>query len=40
MRGSLPGPSYSETDEMHDWSEETVRTMANQPVRVARSLAE
>ena len=39
-RGPGPGPSYSETDEKHDWSEETARTMANQLVTVARSLAE
>jgi multimeric flavodoxin WrbA len=38
-RGPGPGPSYSETDEKHDWSEETARTMAQQLVTVARSLA-
>jgi multimeric flavodoxin WrbA len=37
-RGPGPGPSYSETDEKHDWSEETARTMAQQLVTVARSL--
>jgi multimeric flavodoxin WrbA len=39
-RGPGPGPSYSETDEKHDWSEETAGTMAKQLVTVARSLAE
>ena len=38
-RGPGPGPSYSDTDEKHDWSEETARTMAHQLVTAARSLA-
>lgn len=36
-RGPGPGPSYSETEEKHDWSEDTGRTMAQQLVRVARA---
>ena len=37
-RGPGPGPSYSDTDEKHDWSKETGRTMAQQLVRVARAV--
>lgn len=37
-RGPGPGPSYSETDEKHDWSEQTGRTMTQQLVRVAHAL--
>lgn len=38
-RGPGPGPSYSETDEKHDWSEDTGRTMAQRLVVTARSLS-
>jgi multimeric flavodoxin WrbA len=37
-RGPGPGPSFSETDAQHDWSEETGRTMAQQLVRVAHAM--
>ncbi len=37
-RGPGPGPSYSETDEKHDWSEQTGQTMAQQLVKGARAL--
>jgi multimeric flavodoxin WrbA len=37
-RGPGPGPSYSETDEKHDWSQDTGRTMAHQLVTGARAL--
>jgi multimeric flavodoxin WrbA len=37
-RGPGPGPSYSETDEKHDWSQGTGRTMAQQLVKGARAL--
>jgi multimeric flavodoxin WrbA len=37
-RGPGPGPSYSETDEKHDWSEDTGRTMAQRLVKGARAL--
>ncbi len=37
-RGPGPGPSYSETDEKHDWSQDTGRTMAQQLVKGARAL--
>ncbi|KOV81297.1 flavodoxin family protein [Nocardia sp. NRRL S-836] len=39
-RGPGPGPSYSETDEGHEWSEKTGRTMAANLYAVARALAE
>lgn len=38
-RGPGPGPSYSETDEGHEWSEKTGRTMAANLAAVARALA-
>ncbi|WP_433165515.1 flavodoxin family protein [Kribbella sp. CA-247076] len=38
-RGPGPGPSYSETDEGHDWSAKTGRAMASNLVAVARALA-
>ncbi len=37
-RGPGPGPSYSETDEGHDWSHSTGRAMAANLVAVARAL--
>lgn len=37
-RGPGPGPSYSETDEGHDWSHETGRTAAVNIVGVASAL--
>jgi multimeric flavodoxin WrbA len=39
-RGPGPGPSYSETDEGHEWSEKTGRTMAANLHAVALALAE
>ena len=39
-RGPGPGPSYSDTDEGHDWSENTGRTMAANLHAVALALAE
>lgn len=38
-RGPGPGPSYSDTDEGHEWSATTGRTMAGNLVAVARALA-
>jgi multimeric flavodoxin WrbA len=38
-RGPGPGPSYSDTDEGHDWSENTGRTMAANLHAVASALA-
>ncbi|VTR77949.1 flavodoxin family protein [Cellulomonas hominis] len=38
-RGPGPGPSYSETDEGHEWSHATGRAMAQNLVGVARALA-
>ena len=38
-RGPGPGPSYTETDEGHEWSESTGRVMAANLVAVARALA-
>ncbi|TDD25181.1 flavodoxin family protein [Kribbella turkmenica] len=38
-KGPGPGPSYSETDEGHDWSAKTGRAMASNLVAVARALA-
>jgi len=38
-RGPGPGPSYSETDEKHDWSQQTGRAMAANLVAVAEALA-
>lgn len=37
-RGPGPGPSWSETDEGHDWSASTGRTMAGQLYAVASAL--
>ncbi len=37
-RGPGPGPSYSETDEGHEWSHSTGRAMAANLVAVARAL--
>lgn len=37
-RGPGPGPSYSETDEGHDWARTTGETMAANLVAVARAL--
>ncbi|CAN5312191.1 flavodoxin family protein [soil metagenome] len=37
-RGPGPGPSYSDTDEGHDWSHSTGRAMAANLVAVARAL--
>ncbi|GAA1594878.1 flavodoxin family protein [Kribbella hippodromi] len=37
-KGPGPGPSYSETDEGHDWSAKTGRAMASNLVAVARAL--
>jgi multimeric flavodoxin WrbA len=37
-RGPGPGPSYSETDEGHDWSASTGRAMAQNLVSVATAL--
>ena len=39
-RGPGPGPSYSDTDEGHEWSESTGRTMAANLHSVATALAE
>jgi multimeric flavodoxin WrbA len=39
-RGPGPGPSYSDTDEGHEWSENTGRTMAANLHAVALALAE
>ena len=39
-RGPGPGPSFSETVEGHEWSENTGRTMAANPHAVALALAE
>ena len=39
-RGPGPGPSYSETGEGHEWSENTGRTMAANLHAVALALAE
>jgi multimeric flavodoxin WrbA len=39
-RGPGPGPEYSDTDEGHDWSEDTGRTMAHQLVKAARALSD
>jgi multimeric flavodoxin WrbA len=38
-KGPGPGPSYSETDEGHDWSHSTGRTAAGNLVAAARALA-
>lgn len=38
-RGPGPGPSYSDTDEGHEWSASTGRTMAANLIAVARALA-
>jgi multimeric flavodoxin WrbA len=38
-RGPGPGPSYSDTDDGHEWSATTGRTMAGNLVAVARALA-
>lgn len=38
-RGPGPGPSYSETDEGHEWSASTGRAMAQNLVAVATALA-
>ena len=38
-RGPGPGPSYTETDEGHDWSASTGRAMAQNLVAVATALA-
>jgi multimeric flavodoxin WrbA len=38
-KGPGPGPSYSETDEGHDWSAKTGRAMASNLVAVAKALA-
>lgn len=38
-RGPGPGPSYSETDEGHDWSKSTGEAMAANLVAVAEALA-
>jgi multimeric flavodoxin WrbA len=37
-RGPGPGPSYTETDEGHDWSESTAKAMASNLVATARAL--
>jgi multimeric flavodoxin WrbA len=37
-KGPGPGPSYSETDEGHDWSAKTGRAMASNLVAVAKAL--
>lgn len=37
-KGPGPGPSYSETDEGHDWSQKTGRAMAANLVTVAQAL--
>jgi hypothetical protein len=39
-KGPGPGPSYSETDEGHDWSAKTGRAMASNLVAVAKALSE
>jgi multimeric flavodoxin WrbA len=39
-KGPGPGPSYSETDEGHDWSAKTGRAMASNLIAVAEALAE
>jgi multimeric flavodoxin WrbA len=38
-KGPGPGPSYSETDEGHDWSAKTARAMASNLAAAARALA-
>jgi multimeric flavodoxin WrbA len=38
-KGPGPGPSYSETDEGHEWSAKTGRAMASNLVAVAKALA-
>jgi multimeric flavodoxin WrbA len=38
-RGPGPGPSFAETDEGHDWSAKTGRTMAERLASTARALA-
>jgi len=38
-KGPGPGPSYSETDEGHDWSAKTGRAMAGNLVAVANALS-
>jgi multimeric flavodoxin WrbA len=38
-RGPGPGPSYSDTEEGHEWSHETGRTAARNLVAVAKALA-
>jgi multimeric flavodoxin WrbA len=38
-KGPGPGPSYSETDEGHDWSAKTGRAMASNLVAVANALS-
>ena len=38
-RGPGPGPSYSETDEGHDWSAQTARAAAQTLIGVAAALA-
>jgi multimeric flavodoxin WrbA len=39
-KGPGPGPSYSETDEGHDWSAKTGRAMASNLIAVAKALSE
>ncbi len=39
-KGPGPGPSFTETDEGHDWSEKTGRAMASNLVAIARALAD
>ncbi|MEV0284170.1 hypothetical protein AB0H36_08645 [Kribbella sp. NPDC050820] len=38
-KGPGPGPSYSETDEGHEWSAKTGRAMVSNLVAVAKALA-
>jgi multimeric flavodoxin WrbA len=38
-RGPGPGPTFTETDEGHDWSAKTGRTMAERLASTARALA-
>jgi multimeric flavodoxin WrbA len=39
-KGPGPDPSFTETDEGHDWSEKTGRAMASNLVAIARALAD
>jgi len=39
-RGPGPGPEFSDTQDGHEWSEDTGRTMAQQLVKGARALAQ